>query len=327
MTFLVDSNGDIIENLGIFGVAKNSPAYKAGIQAGDVVTAGKIGDNEYTQFKNNGDLKAFLQNIEIDQPFFLRITREGEFIDKEVQLERRNYICAMVVYKDNKHSLDFTYGDEQEETISESGKMENLADDTAYIQLDEFTGKAADEFARAMEFMKECGKTKLILDLRNNVGGLVTEMCKIASYLVYNNGAKKTPLGCSQSDYDEIRYVTSKNNFNTEIQKITVLANGYTASASESLLGAMLHYGDAFSIDNLILTSFNRSRNNYSTFGKGIVQRTYELNDGSAIKLTRARIYWPDYKTCIQDVGIVQNNKDNCVSDEFAIDRAIEILK
>ena len=72
--------------------------------------------------------------------------------------------------------------------------MENLADDTAYIQLDEFTGKASDEFARAMQFMKECGKTKLILDLRNNVGGLVTEMCKIASYLVYNNGAKKSSI-------------------------------------------------------------------------------------------------------------------------------------
>ncbi len=327
MTFLTDGNGNLLEGVGIYSVVKNSPAYKAGIKAGDMITAGKVGDNDYTWFKSNAELLTFLKSLNLGDKILVRVTRDGVFTHQEFQLEKKQYVCAMVVYKDSECSLDFTYGDEQEEKLDYNGKMESLANDTAYIQLDEFTGNASTEFGRAMQFMKERGRTKLILDLRNNGGGFLTELCKIASYLIYNNGAKKSVVACSVSNYDEVKYTTNANNFNTNIQKITVLANGNTASASECLIGAMLHYKDAFSMENLVLTSFNSSRNNHSTYGKGIAQRTYNLSGGSALKLTYAKMYWPDYTTCIQDVGIVQSEKNNCVADEFAIDRAIEILK
>lgn len=327
MTFLTDGNGNLLEDVGVYSVVRNSPAYRAGLKAGDFVTAGKVDGEDYVYFNSNAELLVFLQSLELGDKISLKITREGEFTNQEFHLEKKQYVCSMVVYKDSGCTLDFTYGEENEETINYDSGMKDLDEDVCYIQLDEFTGNCSSEFARAMEFMKERGRTKLILDLRNNGGGFLTDLCKIASYLIYNDGARKSVIACSQSNYDEVKYTTSGNNFNTEIQKITVLANGNTASASECLIGAMLHYGDAFSKENLIITSFNPSRNNHSTYGKGIAQRTYNLKDGSALKLTYAKMYWPDYITCIQDVGIVQNRLENCVADGLAISRALEILK
>ena len=127
-------------------------------------------------------------------------------------------------------------------------------------------------------------------------------------------------------------FSTSKNNFRAWLKEISVIADSNTASASECLIGALMDYGGAnfggalFSSNMLVLTDFIESRGYYSTYGKGIMQTTYQLASGGAFTLTTAEIFWPRTRVCVQDVGIKTNNPKNQVDDEFAIARAVEIL-
>lgn len=117
-----------------------------------------------------------------------------------------------------------------------------------------------------------------------------------------------------------------KKGDNDYINQTVVLANKNTASASEALIGAMQFYGaGGFNLDKLVC-EYNGNRKDYSTFGKGIMQTTYSLSTGGAIKMTTAKIYWPDQETCIHDVGITPKNEKNCVNEGMALTRAIEIL-
>ena len=127
------------------------------------------------------------------------------------------------------------------------------------------------------------------------------------------------------------KFYTSGNAFYDNIEQIAVLANANTASASECLIGALKFYGGAndgasFSEKNLVLT-YNPSRDNFSTYGKGIMQTTYSLATGGAFKITTAYIYQPDEKTCIHDVGLTTSVPENRVDNENALSRAIDVIR
>ena len=81
-----------------------------------------------------------------------------------------------------------------------------------------------------------------------------------------------------------------------------VLANENTASASECLLGVLVHYKELLKSESDVILEKN-AQNQYKTYGKGIMQTTYKLLSGGALKLTTAKIYWPDYKSSIHGVG------------------------
>jgi len=119
-------------------------------------------------------------------------------------------------------------------------------------------------------------------------------------------------------------YYTTANNFYSHLKEIYVLANENTASASECLIGAMLHYGDCFSEQNLIVEK--NARGVASTYGKGVMQTTYTLQNGGALKLTTGRVLFPDKTTCINKVGIMPI-ETNAVEKGEALAHAVELIK
>ena len=271
----------------------------------------------------------YLSNVQKGQTLIVEVSRAGEKLEFEVQ--KRQYNVSYVEYYDSGTKMYFADNDfgKLEAKTDDALKMEGLDEQTAYVVLDQFEGSAGEEFGEAIEFMKERGRTKLIFDLRDNGGGSMNVLIKIASYLIYNSGERESIVAYAKAKDRTSFFSTSSNNYYTGITKTIVIANGNTASASECLIGAMLHYGKAsrdgnFDMDHLILTK--NSSGVAKTFGKGIMQTTYELKSGGAFKLTTAKIFWPDNNTSIHDVGIIQDkNPNNAVLDANAISRAIEI--
>ncbi|MCQ2387106.1 MAG: S41 family peptidase [Clostridia bacterium] len=312
---------------GIAYIAVNSSAYKNGLLVGDKIVKAKKSGGEFFDVKNNSETTSFFAGIGEDEQITILVNREGVFSEREFVISKSFYVTSYVKYIDSQIEYNF---------ISEDGKStkgqttgsgnSSLSLDTAYVRLEEFEGNADKEFAEVMDLMKTRNRTKLILDLRDNGGGYMTILQNVSSYLINNNGKNKNLISVAiEKDGNQESYYTNGNHFNKRMEKIVVLANGNTASASECLIGAMLYYGDGFSADNLVLT-YNSKRENYSTFGKGIMQSIYNFSDGSAVKFTTAKIYQPDKKTCIQDTGIETPSELNRVENEDALKRAIQIL-
>ena len=166
-----------------------------------------------------------------------------------------------------------------------------------------------DQFLAALDDLEGRGMEKLIIDLRNNGGGLVDVTCTILDYLL--------PEGL-------IVYTEDKNGERDEIfsdencfkGQMAVLVNGNSASASEIFAGAVKDYG----VGTLIGTQ---------TFGKGIVQSLFPLSDGSAVKITVSRYYTPAGNN-IHGVGITPDiilEYDENAEKDNQLQRAIEVLR
>lgn len=161
---------------------------------------------------------------------------------------------------------------------------EMLEDNQGYVQITEFDDVTADQFAEALAVLREQGMKGMILDLRSNPGGNLTTVVDICQMLL--------PEGL-------IVYTEDRNGNRQEYTcdgtrefefPLVVLINGYSASASEILAGAIQDYG----IGTLVGTT---------TYGKGIVQQIVSLNDGSAVKLTVSSYYTPKGRN-IHGIGI-----------------------
>lgn len=311
----------------------NSPAEEAGILAGDIIIAGKLEtDAEYTDFTNNVEVRNFLADCEFNKTLKLKIVRKAEVL--EISVAKKQYTVAYVKYYDSQTEMSFKSVEGSltlEKSENALGAKTTLDEKTAYIMLSQFEGGADTQFAMAMEYMKERGRTKLILDLCDNGGGSMNILQNIASYLIYNNGDAVSRIAYAHENDRKTDFTTSSNLFNTEIEKIVVMANKNTASASEALIGAMaydgVHTGGKFTLDNLVV-AYNSSREDYSTYGKGIMQTIYQLKNGGALKLTTAKLYQPDDVTTIHGVGIKATLSQNCVADKTQAEaRAIEMTK
>lgn len=168
----------------------------------------------------------------------------------------------------------------EEETV----EHEMLENNTGYILISKFEVVTADSFKEAFEDLKSQGMERLIIDLRDNPGGNVNSANSIAEYLV--------PKGLLTYLEDKAGNRTDYNcagelTFNGPM---AVLVNGNSASASEIIAGAVKDYG----VGKLVGTK---------TYGKGIVQSTTTLSDGSAVKYTFAKYYTPNGKN-IHGIGI-----------------------
>lgn len=336
VSFLVNSDGAAIGDC-VYSVQKNSPAYHAGIKAGDKITSAQVlPDGEKATFSGNAGLLEFLSEAPEFTDILFTVTRDGEFKDKEFKLQKEYYTTSYVDYYDDKDKVYFYAESGSVATgrtqlkVEENGGISQLPSDTALIVFTGFEGNAAKEFKSSLDYMKQKGKSKLIIDLRDNGGGFMTTLSEIASYLIYNGGKSRSVVAVAiEKDGKKTNYYTSGNEFYDNIKKIAIIANQNTASASECLIGALLYYGNkdgaAFSSDSLVLT-YNASHGDYSTYGKGIMQTTYTLSTGGAFKLTTAYIYQPDGKTCIHGGGITTDNEKNRVDDANALLRAIDTL-
>lgn len=152
-----------------------------------------------------------------------------------------------------------------------------------YILITEFDGVTAKQFKKALEELEAQGMEGLIVDLRDNPGGLLTSVNSILDMLL-----PEGLITYTEDKYGNRETYTSDADWNDV--PMAVLVNGSSASASEVFAGAMKDYERAMLVGT-------------QTFGKGIVQTIRQLPDGSAIKLTIARYYTPN-GICIHGEGI-----------------------
>lgn len=160
-----------------------------------------------------------------------------------------------------------------------------LDNNIGYVAVSSFYEVTAVQYIDAVKDLESQGMEGLIVDLRNNGGGLLDIAVEMLDFML--------PAGKIVYTEDKDGNVTSEYN-STDDEKfekpLVVLVNGYSASASEIFAGAIKDYGTG----TLVGTT---------TFGKGIVQRLFELKDGSAIKLTIAKYFTPKGND-IHKVGI-----------------------
>lgn len=272
------------EDVVVIEPIEGSPAEEIGILAGDIITEV---NGESTLNMDTSEVATKVKGEE-GTKVNLKILREDEYLNFEV--ERK----AIKVYHVKNKMLDNNIG---------------------YIKLSTFDEDCSDEFKTSFNELQGKGAKKLIIDLRDNTGGLVDEALKIADFIV-------------EKDKTLLLTIDSKDNKEKTVSKyepivnmnIVVLVNEYSASASEILVGALK--------DNKEATVVGKK-----TYGKGVIQNVISMGDGSVLKLTTAEYFTP-HETKINKLGIepdveveqVKEEKDQEEIDE-QLNKAIELLK
>jgi carboxyl-terminal processing protease len=158
-----------------------------------------------------------------------------------------------------------------------------LQAEVGYVKLNSFTQTAAADVKSAIQKLQAQGMQELVLDLRGNGGGLLIEAVKIVNFFVPKNQVVVTTKG--RVAEENRTYKTLEDPFLPTMQ-VVVLIDGASASASEILAGSLQDLDRAVVIGE-------------TSFGKGLVQRTYDLKYGSKIKITIAKYYTPSGR-CVQ---------------------------
>lgn len=236
------------DTINILNVVKDGPADKAGLQIGDKFL--KVGDSVVAGIKITGDkIKHFLRG------------NAGTKADITVlrNNEQKHFIITRGMIPLN--SLDAAY---------------IVANKIGYIRLNKFSETTYKEFMEATLMLQKQGMHSMILDLRDNGGGILTEATNIADEFLDQDKLITYTEGAHSAKKE---YRCQKEGI-FEKGKLVVLANEGTASASEILIGALQDWDRATIVGR-------------RTFGKGLVQEQYELSDGSGLRLTVARYYTP----------------------------------
>ena len=244
------------------------PAYKAGLIIGDQI------------LKINGKALSDEPSVHISEKLkgqpgtsiTLTVKRLGQETPFEVDIMRDKIVISNVAYYDI-HS-----------------------DDVGYIRLTDFTTHAGKEVKDALLDLKSQGATKLILDLRDNPGGLLDEAINVANVFIPKGKEIVSTRGKVKSWVKN--YDAPESSTDEEIPMI-VLTNGGTASAAEIVSGVIQDY------DRGVLVGTR-------TFGKGLVQATRPLPYNSQLKITTAKYYIPSGR-CIQAIDYSEKNEDGSV--------------
>ena len=267
---------------------KGSPAEQAGILPGDLIIS--VDGVEYTA----EDMSVASNKIKGEEGTTVKIEILRGTETKSFELTRENIKVNPV-----------------------EGKV--IQDNIGYIEFSSFDDGTAEEFKAKFEELQKQGIKSLIIDLRNNGGGIVDEALQIADYVLEKG--------------DVILYEVDKNN-NEEVEKsendpiinmpIIILTNENTASSSEILAGALKDHGKAKIVGT-------------KTYGKGVIQQLLTLPDGSGLKITSEEYLTPN-KTKINGVGIEPDEKvelpdtvENVLvveeKDDTQLQKAIEMAK
>ena len=168
-----------------------------------------------------------------------------------------------------------------------------LDEKTGYIKLSDFTTNASAEVRNALVSLKAQGATQIVLDLRDNPGGLINEAVEIVNLFIPKGKEVVKTIGkLQQVNYT---YKTTKTPIDKEIGVI-VLINERSASAAEIVAGALQDY------DRAVLLG-------QKSFGKGLVQTTLPLSFNTQIKITTAKYYIPSGR-CIQAIDYAKSRED-----------------
>jgi carboxyl-terminal processing protease len=255
---------------------RNFPAYKAGVKVGDELIAvnGKLVQN-----KETGDVSALLKGqpkTEVE----VRLKRQGNKEEINLKIKREKINIGNVSH----YSI--------------------IQQSIGYIRLDDFTPGAGREVAEALLELKEKGATTLILDLRDNPGGLLHEAVNILSLLLPKGSEVVSTKG--KVVESNKTYTTLNTPIDTNMP-VAVLTNESSASASEIVAGALQDYDRAVLIGR-------------KTFGKGLVQTTRALAYKAQLKVTTAKYFIPSGR-CIQALDYTNRNADG------SVDRVADSLK
>lgn len=268
---------------------EGGPGAEAGLQTGDVITA--INDTDVTDMELSDVVSLIRENK--DKTIVLTVFRENEEKSREI-------------------SVDVT----DVELPSVFGEMLNKK--TGYIQITQFTGVTPQQYKDMFAELKDKGMERLVIDLRDNPGGLLTSVCDILREILpeglivytedkYGNREEETCDGKHQLD-----------------MPLAVLVNENSASASEIFAGAVQDH----EVGTIVGTT---------TYGKGVVQELRQLSDGSAVKLTVSNYYTPNGNS-INKVGIkpdvevklasVLLNKDEITHEEDnQLQKALNVIE
>ena len=170
----------------------------------------------------------------------------------------------------------------------QSVKKKIYDNNIGYIKIRSFSSNTSSDLDKALSFFKNTNVTKLILDVRNNPGGLLNQAVEVSDRFLGNENLIVYTKGSTEEQ--NMRFTTHTKTEYIDYPMI-ILVNGGSASASEIVAGALQDLGRA-----VILGT--------PTFGKGSVQTIIPLSDGSAVRLTTARYYTPSGKI-IQENGII----------------------
>jgi carboxyl-terminal processing protease len=169
--------------------------------------------------------------------------------------------------------------------------------DIAYLKLDDFTPGAGKEISQALTELIPKGATRVILDLRDNPGGMLHEAVNVASIFI-PKGSEVVSTRGKVAEWNKT--YTTLNHPSVPDLPLIVLTNGGSASASEIVAGSLQDY------DRAVLVGER-------TFGKGLVQTTRPLSYNAQLKVTTAKYYIPSGR-CIQALDYSQRNEDGTVS-------------
>ena len=192
--------------------------------------------------------------------------------------------------------LTFTFKREIIKTKSVSdlnggGKYDLLESKIGYVRMSGFSEKTASELETALVKMEEHGLKAIVLDLRDNPGGLLTQSAYVTEKFVPEGQVVVTTEGREQRQLDKL---VASGRFKERTLPMVVLVNGGSASASEIVAGCLQDLGRAELVG-------------MKTFGKGSVQSILPLHDGSALRLTTAKYYTPKHRT-IHGKGITPDH-------------------
>ena len=267
------------------GVYEDSPAEKSGLKAGDVIVA------------VDGENVVGLDRYEVAE---------------KMRGEKGTEVVITVYRESTGETLDCKAVRDKLKKIDVEYRM--LSDDIGYIWIKDFDDIAIDQFTDALATLKGQGMKDMVIDLRGNTGGLLRAALGIVRQIMCKGVIFSTENAKGEKDYFECEG-------DREFQgRIVILTDGYTASASEIMTGALRDNGMAVSIGT-------------TTYGKGLVQDFFYLSDGSGIKFTTDQYYTPN-GTAINGVGIepdieVEFDYDAYMADgtDNQLDAAIEYLQ
>ena len=241
---------------------KNFPADKAGLKAGDAII--QIGDVVLKDFKDDASqLLKGSKNTKID----IKYIRQGKTLSTQLVLDEVEI-----------------------KSVPFFGKIDTK---TGYIVLTHFTKKASTEVKDALEQLKKEGAERIVLDLRDNPGGLLNEAVNICNLFVPKNETIVTTK--SKVEKYNNTYKTTREPVDLSIP-LVIIVNGKSASASEIVAGALQDLDRA-----VVLGS--------RSFGKGLVQRPIDMSFGTQVKVTISRYYTPSGR-CIQALDYTRKDKN-----------------
>ena len=239
------SQGKNDNSLKVAGVVKGGPAEKAGIKKGDIIVEV---DGENIQGK------------------------DSSYAVSKMKGKKGTNVSISVVRKGNKKPITFNIKREVIHDNTVSYKM--LDNNIGYISVSAFETVTKKQFKSAVDCLEKKNEKGLIIDLRDNGGGLLDTALDMLDHIL----PKKLVVYTKDKNGVAEEYYTKDDK---EIKiPIVILVNGNSASASEVFCGALRDYGKA----KLLGTK---------TFGKGIVQSSFAIRDGTGLKFTTSKYYTP----------------------------------